>query len=66
MTVLLWLTLMESSYEDEFSKWKYGKHEVLPKNVISKVLNDTYMGICPPENVKFPGIFNFTRALFKM
>ena len=36
------------------------------KNAISKILNNTHMEICPPENVKFPGIFNFPRALFKM
>ena len=36
------------------------------KNAISKILNNTHMEICPPENVQFPGIFKFTRALFKM
>ena len=36
------------------------------KNAISQILNNTHMGICPPENVQFPGIFNFPRVLFKM
>ena len=36
------------------------------KNAISKILNDTHMGICPPEYVEFPGIFRFVGALFKM
>ena len=29
-----------------------------------QILNDTHMGICPPENVKFLGIFSFEKALF--
>ena len=36
------------------------------KYAVSKIFNNTHMEICPPENVKFPGIFNFPRALFKM